>query len=141
MRTVEWIAKNAGKADGRIKQFNSVVKDENGVIYSYGWHYPLLFKVKGLWFVNNAGYSVTTSRHISWAHQAVEYKAYKVIVPGEHRYGIEGAEQVENWLADEMTELILEMSKKKRKNTGVYQNLSYKLAETNRARLALKGAK
>ena len=36
----------------------------NGVLYSYGSHYPLQFKVNGYIFVNNAGYSSTTAHHI-----------------------------------------------------------------------------
>jgi len=31
----------------------------NGVLFSYGKHYPLAFKVQGFTVINNIGYSVT----------------------------------------------------------------------------------
>ncbi len=40
---------------------------ENGNIYSYGYHYPLLIKTDAGYVLNDKGYSQTTSKHISWA--------------------------------------------------------------------------
>jgi hypothetical protein len=57
---------------------------ENGVIYSYGRHYPLgLFmenkKGELAVLINAAGYSVTTSKHIAQARGAVShFKRYEV---------------------------------------------------------------
>ncbi len=45
--------------------------------YSYGYHYKLgsimTFKGVKLAMINNSGYSVTTSKHISWASSAVSH--------------------------------------------------------------------
>lgn len=38
---------------------------EKGVLYSYGYHYPLCFEIDGIVWRNTRGYSVTTSKHIS----------------------------------------------------------------------------
>ncbi len=51
---------------------------ENGVMYSYWYHYPLLFKVNWLEFVNNSWYSSTTSKHIAYA----PYSCYSVKLRG-----------------------------------------------------------
>lgn len=48
--------------------------NENCVLYSYGYHYPLLFEVNGLRFVNTRGYSNTTSKHIAMAWLEAEYE-------------------------------------------------------------------
>ncbi len=37
---------------------------ENGVLYSFGRHYPLMFKLGWHLFINNHWYSNTTSKHI-----------------------------------------------------------------------------
>jgi len=47
-----------------------VYADTKGNIFSYGRHYPLLFKAKGLTFRNCVGYSNTTAKHIGWAGMA-----------------------------------------------------------------------
>lgn len=39
---------------------------ENGVFYSYGYHYPLMIKTSAGWVVNDRGYSNTTAKHINW---------------------------------------------------------------------------
>lgn len=41
---------------------------EDGVLYSWWKHYPLLFMVNGKRFVNNTWYSHSTSKHISMAN-------------------------------------------------------------------------
>ena len=40
------------------------------VLYSYGLHYPLIFMVNGMVFVNTAWYSKSTSKHIWLARRA-----------------------------------------------------------------------
>lgn len=42
-------------------------------IYSYGTHYPLLFKINNKWILNDRGYSATTGKHISWAGSFNDY--------------------------------------------------------------------
>ena len=55
---------------------------EGAAIYSYDYHYPLGFfatnkKGEKAAIINNAGYSVTTSKHIQWARSAVShYKTF-----------------------------------------------------------------
>jgi len=48
-------------------------------LYSYGPHYPLLFKVAGQWVCNDRGHSVTTSKHIG---QARQYSDFSVELQG-----------------------------------------------------------
>lgn len=45
----------------------SSVFAENGEVYSYGYHYPLLFRVNGKAIRNVRGYSNTTARHLLWS--------------------------------------------------------------------------
>lgn len=45
-------------------------------IYSYGTHYPLLFKINGRWILNDRGYSATTGRHISWAWPFAAFRVH-----------------------------------------------------------------
>ena len=44
---------------------NTSILFRRGVLYSYGEHYPLLFKVGQYIFRNVRGYSSTTGKHIS----------------------------------------------------------------------------
>lgn len=67
MTSAEFIRKQFGNNDGNEKRLSSIFKDGKGNIYSYGRHYPLLFKVGDLTFRNCAGYSSTTGKHIGWA--------------------------------------------------------------------------
>lgn len=39
------------------------------ILYSYGWHYPLLWEVKGIVFCNISWYSSTTWKHVSYANR------------------------------------------------------------------------
>ena len=41
------------------------------VVYSYGSHFPLYAYHEGLWYGNSDKYSVTTSRHRTYAHPPV----------------------------------------------------------------------
>jgi hypothetical protein len=74
MTTQEFIKKTYGVTSDRGRHCSSVIADNQGNIYSYGQHYPLLFSVGGLTFRNCTGYSNTTSRHISLAggHDAID---------------------------------------------------------------------
>lgn len=61
-----------------------------GVLYSYGSHYPLMFKVNDVLFINTSGYSNTTAKHINWAWSAAyRYgkKAHAVHLSGTSCHG------------------------------------------------------
>ena len=73
MRTEDFIAKNRLASDGISRTCASVCSDGHGNIYSYGYHYPLLVKVGNAHFVNDAGYSATTAKHIAYARRCGEY--------------------------------------------------------------------
>lgn len=51
----------------------SSVRYDGERLYSYGPHYPLLFKVGTYWVCNDRGYSNTTARHISYARQNADF--------------------------------------------------------------------
>lgn len=139
MRTVDWIEQHKDDNDGRTRHFASVMSDGDGTIYSYGYHYPLLFTVKGQRFVNTAGYSNTTSKHIGWAWQAAGYgNALPVKVPRGVYRGIT-ANELEDWLLDEHFELLRLMSAKRRQDTWVYQDLQRQLHDCKLALNAVKG--
>lgn len=67
MTTRQFIERNFGVESNKDRKCSSVWADNKGNIYSYGQHYPLLFKAKGLIFRNCAGYSSSTAKHINWA--------------------------------------------------------------------------
>lgn len=70
MKTQDFIRSNLNTKPSRTKWCSSVAQYEDGNFYSYGPHYPLLFKLGKHWMVNTMGYSASTSKHIGWAHQA-----------------------------------------------------------------------
>lgn len=97
-------------------------------IYSYGYHYPLLFRVTGkdgalLWVCNNGGYSNTTAKHIGHARAHAD-----VCAPiGANRSGFfsktMGLEDAIEALEDAITRTESELSNKKRTDTQVYRAL------------------
>lgn len=67
MKTRDFIS-NRLNVTGKIGRCSSVTQGTDGTFYSYGPHYPLLFKVQGLgWVANVRGYSNTTAKHIGYA--------------------------------------------------------------------------
>lgn len=94
MTSREFIQRHFGIADGKRRANSSVYKDQRGNIYSYGHHYPLLFKVKGLTFRNCGGYSNTTNRHISWAG-GIDPLAIDVWISGTNYYTWHNRENAE----------------------------------------------
>jgi hypothetical protein len=76
MTTQDFIRKNYGISSYKERRCSSVFADNDGNIYSYGYHYPLLFEVDGKTFVNDTGYSSTTGKHIRWAKGAMGYCGY-----------------------------------------------------------------
>jgi hypothetical protein len=96
--------------------------DTDGNIYSYGRHYPLLFEVEGLTFVNVAGYSNTTSKHISWARQAVDNAIPVKLDYNKDRLPLTLATIRERLNAQRLG-IAKQMASKKRTDTWVYKDL------------------
>lgn len=55
--------------------FSRYTTESTYVVYSYGYHYPLLIKFAGIhtWFVNGTRYSNTTTRHRSFATKGIDH--------------------------------------------------------------------
>lgn len=134
MTTLDWMTKQYSKP-GDVKYFGSIMRDNRGNLYSYGSHYPLLFKAGDLNIVNTASYSVSTTRHSSWAMSVVGYSNYVGIdLPRDFR--------LYTWQSDDklLKELHValiqqrqakqaEMDAKKRKDTNVYRWLEYGMSK------------
>jgi hypothetical protein len=95
-------------------------------LYSYGNHYPLLFRVasKGgrmLWVVNDGGYSATTSKHIAYARAHADITA----PIGGRGYGAQAIDRADVIASKEarMRTLHATMQAKKRKDTATYKAL------------------
>lgn len=74
MTTRDFIAKCVRGEIRKNKTVSSVVYDAGlEVIYSYGSHYPLLFKIKDRWILNDHGYSNTTAKQINHASPYADY--------------------------------------------------------------------
>jgi len=97
-------------------------------IYSYGYHYPLLFQIetasgRKLWVCNDGGYSVTTSKHISHCRGLADIYApiggqgSSMTAPTVTR------DTVIDALEREIQSLANQMLAKKRKDTQVYSAL------------------
>jgi hypothetical protein len=129
MTTQQFIAREvarieAGNVTGE-KRCASVVRYGDR-IYSYGTHYPLLFRVQDahggtLWVCNNGGYSSTTGKHIAWAGGYAD-----ILAPlGGIGYGARAVdrEDVIKAIQARIDRLQADMDSKKRKDTQVYRNL------------------
>ena len=129
MKTSEFISDCVRGNQTKPKSVSSVYFDGN-TIFSYGEHYPLLFKIKGAWFMNDYGYSNTTARHISWAKP---YAQFTVSLP----YGTSGTPEdntVINALTHEITEKTTEHNDLKRKNTKRAGALEARIVELTQGR-------
>jgi len=126
MTTAQFIAKTFDTPSDRERRCSSVFTDYDGTVYSYGYHYPLLFKVEGVTFINNRGYSNTTAKHINWAWQAVNCQAIAIHLPSWVRYPKElKLDDIRKMLLTEHTLITDQMLAKKRKDTQVYAQLHY----------------
>jgi hypothetical protein len=126
MTTIEFMQNNKGYKPSKETQCASVFQDTRGIFYSYGYHYPLLFKVDDVWFVNDRGYSQTTSRHISWARGLAS-----------HSVELKGGASVDrnsvlDSLNTEKQNLVIELSKH-RVGSGIYKSIEEHIEETKRA--------
>lgn len=106
------------------REHGNLFSDSKGNIYSYGYHYPLLFTASdndSLAFVNTTGYSNSTSKHIGHAHAATNYTAIAVELNGASLPLT--LDEIHSKLGAMVVELKSEMDKKKRKDTQVYSYL------------------
>lgn len=51
---------------------------EGKVIYSYGYHFPISYKIGNIVIFNSDGYSNTTARHKGAVKRALESEGYKL---------------------------------------------------------------
>lgn len=132
MTTQDFIAKWYNVNDSTERFCSSVYKDGRGYIYSYGPHYPLVFEVAGKTFVNDAGYSMTTAKHISWAKGAVGYGNFTPVqldreasrvISQSYATDAEKLKELERVALKTAKDLVAERDGKKRKNTWVFKNL------------------
>lgn len=126
MTTREFINNNFDVPSERDRHCSSVFADYDGNIYSYGYHYPLLFRVKGLAIRNVRGYSNTTAKHINWTR---DISAVDVEVPRDFRLQGYTEDELLQQLIKAQQDLLKEirglMFHKKRKDTQVYRQLEY----------------
>lgn len=99
----------------------------NGVLYSYGLHYPLLFVVKGKKFVNTKWYSNTTAKHIRTA-----YSIAGVWVKLSWVYGTPSLNQTQTSLLIEKNNLTKSIQELKRTGTQKEALLLGELERVNR---------
>ncbi len=138
MTTRQFISKNFG-VSGTKRTCSSVFADSDGNIYSYGYHYPLLFTVNGRTIRNTRGYSSTTDRHILWSR---DVEAIDVVAP--YHFRLSGDDVVDMTVLlksqrEYIADLQKQMDAKKRKDTQVYKWLEHKhtKAVVNLAKLTL----
>lgn len=81
----------------RSRRFGSLYRDSNNVFYSYGTHYPLLWEVNGQYFVNDAGYSISTSKHIGCAFHAAKVVTGKDAMPVDLSFAPDNFRRHDTW--------------------------------------------
>lgn len=104
---------------------SSVFADSNGNIFSYGYHYPLLFTLNGKAIRNVRGYSSTTQRHIMWSR---DVNAIDVVAPRGFRLNGSDDELLQQLIDSQrahVDSIKREMDTKKRKDTNVYRWLEH----------------
>lgn len=138
MTSSDFIAKTYNTTSDKDRRCSSVFTDYNGTVYSYGHHYPLAFHINGLDYINEAGYSSTTSKHIAWARRALGYSSYI----GVKLWRDEAQTIASSWATQEQklkaikvalyrqhSEILEQLASKKRTNTWIYANLQAQAAE------------
>jgi len=123
--TKQFIAHHLHTAPQKEKYFCSVLQATNGDFYSYGYHYPLLVNFKGYRILNNAGYSMTTAKHISWASQYAHFSM--PFKPDQAWRWLSTDEQKKSYLLEclqlKISDLQNQIITKKRHNTAIYRAL------------------
>ena len=138
MTTAQFIYQTYNTIGTKERRCSSVFTDMQGVVYSYGYHYPLAFAIGGLNFINVAGYSSSTAKHIAWAKNAIGYDNY---------IGVKLSQRATSFLRDnsqmdsnklltllsllevERDEIELQMASKNRKDTSVFAWLEHQFDE------------
>lgn len=133
MKTQDFIQQQKQRIERGETLKNSVrhsasVMATNDRIYSYGYHYPLLFQIttpsgKRVWVCNNGGYSATTGKHISYSGYLADVRAP---IGGTDGRTIE-RENVIIAIETRINSLEKQLSEKKRKDTQVYRHLASEL--------------
>lgn len=142
MTTRDFLIKNLGYESFKARQCSNVFVDNNGVAYSYGWHYPLA-KVfsDDLAVVNTASYSVSTSRHSVWAFSALYLRGIRAIgIPMTEGDSVVSLEQCLTSAKRELDRIKAVMATKTRQNTDVYRYLEYDRTKMIMAVTALQAA-
>ena len=67
MKIQQFIKNNLYNSDNKTRQCSGVFTDGNGNFWSYGYHYPLIKRIDGNFYINDQGYSISTKRYICWA--------------------------------------------------------------------------
>lgn len=70
---IERVAQGIESRPRNGRKYVASVLYDGDTVYSYGTHYPLLFKVGSVWVCNDSGYSSSTGRHISYARGVADY--------------------------------------------------------------------
>jgi hypothetical protein len=109
------------------KKYCASVMVDGNTIYSYGYHYPLLFRIEDkngrmVWVCNNGGYSATTRKHISWAGGFADIFASIGGTGGFFSHTVD-RNMVIDALRKELNETMDAMDAKKRKDTATYRML------------------
>ena len=132
MRTRDFIERSYKRInEGTFKSTKCAsVFNEGEAIYSYGYHYPLLFVIytpggTRLWVCNDRGYSSTTGKHIGYSSWLADLS---VELPRGERYGEHYArtsayDVVLEAVKEKEQRILAAMAGKKRKNTYVYEAL------------------
>lgn len=121
----------ASYGEQKEKRSGNIYRDQAGNIFSYGSHYPLLFKVNSKWYVNEQGYSNTTARHISLARQFADIS---VKIPNGSSFSSDLSYDLKNayklltgYLKDEIAGIEAEEKTTIRKKTQKYARIIIKL--------------
>lgn len=117
----------------------SLKVDSHQNVYSYGIHYPLLFRVGDKVLLNDIGYSNSTAKHINLARgvdsDAISVKLYperegygsgythigRMLWYGDNPDNI--TDEIVGGLQHHLSDLYDQMDTKKRKDTQVYAHL------------------
>lgn len=141
MRTQEFIKRSFDRINaGNNKSARCAsVFTEGEAVYSYGYHYPLLFVIytpggDRVWVCNDRGYSSTTSKHIAYSAYLADVCAE---LPRGERYGDHYArtsayDQVLEAIEAKRDRAIAAMAAKKRKDTQVYRAIEREAEQCER---------
>lgn len=77
---------------------------DDGILYSYGPHFPMAIQLDGMWLVNCAHYSPTTNQHFGEFRRAVGYTTRVIpVLSVSHRSDAHVANRF--WFAMQLREL------------------------------------